>query len=217
MKLGLLGGSFNPVHNTHLDVARAVLERLALDRVLLVPAGDPYHKSRENMLPADFRLELVKRAVSSEPFMEASDLDLVTDHPTYTVDTLRRAGKKYSGAELYFLMGQDSYENLARWKDWELLPGLASLVVISRGEEPEALERVTKRLFPEVVQESDGVWRLSSGNRIFLFSDIDFRVSATRVRMMWLDGDDCSELVPSQALDYLYEIQKQVDYYWTVD
>lgn len=207
MKLGLYGGSFNPVHNTHLDVARTIGDRLSLDEVLLVPAGDPYHKKTECMLPADIRFELVRVAVQGEKNIGVSDLDLVSDRPTYTVDTLKRARKRYRDAELFFLMGQDSFETLHLWKEWNSLGNLANLVVISRGSEPEKLRKLAVSLFPEAKPEDAGIFKLKSGKKIYLFEDLDFRISATQVRQKWLSGADCSDLLPLSVVQKMQSLR----------
>lgn len=214
MRIGLFGGSFNPVHNTHIDVARAVVQRLGLDQVLLVPAGDPYHKRNERMLPASIRYELVLAAVDNEDCLGASDLDMIPDVPTFTVDTLRRAAERYPDSEIFFLMGQDSFETLHMWKDWDRLDQFANLVVISRGKEPDKLYEVAGKLYPDARICDEGLIHLKSGQKVYLLNDLDFKISATQVRKKWLNGCDCSELVPYPVLKEMQKNDKLLSEYW---
>ncbi|WP_027180493.1 nicotinate (nicotinamide) nucleotide adenylyltransferase [Maridesulfovibrio bastinii] len=217
MKLGLFGGSFNPVHNTHIDVAKAVAEKLSLDKVLLVPAGAPYHKKTESMLSADIRYNLVRAAVEQDAVLGVSDLDLISDVPTYTVDTLKRAGVRYPDSELFFLMGQDSFETLHLWREWNLLGEMANLVVISRGDDPDAMKPIVDRLFPDAVSLGNGVFKFKSGYKLYIIDDLDFKISATQVRKEWLSGGDCSCLLPPAVLDMMNSIDGKISQSWESD
>src|SRR5262245_58651421 len=107
MKLGILGGSFNPVHFGHLAMAEAARRAHGLDRVLLVPAAQPPHK-REDLAPAEDRLAMVRLAVEGREGLEASGLELERPGPSFTVDTLAELRRRLPAAELYFIIGADS-------------------------------------------------------------------------------------------------------------
>ena len=107
MKLALFGGSFDPIHNGHLHMAHAFAQELALDTVLFLPAGDPYHKTGDRVLAAH-RLAMVEAAIADEPRFADSDLDIVRKGKTYTIDTIQIIRQHYPSAQLWWLMGMDS-------------------------------------------------------------------------------------------------------------
>ncbi|NDV23652.1 nicotinate-nucleotide adenylyltransferase [Desulfovibrio sp. JC022] len=215
MKIGLFGGSFNPVHSTHIDVAQGVGKRLGLDKVLLVPAGNPYHKGQSEMLPAALRYELVEKAVLDCDVLEISDIDVSADGPTYTVDTLREAARRYPDAELYFIMGQDSLEAFTTWKDWQQIPELASIVAVSRAvADHGSMEQKLKGLFSDAEQVGQNMWQLKGGKSIYIIGDFDFVISSTLVREEWKKGLDVSGLVPKAVAECMAERVVEISKYW---
>lgn len=130
MRIGLLGGTFDPVHHGHLVVAQAALEELELDEVRLVVAGDPWMK--ETTTPAAVRVELARLAVADNDELEVDDRECRRDGPTYTVDTLLELRDEHPEAELVFLLGADAAQRLEQWHRSEGLFTLASFVVVNR-------------------------------------------------------------------------------------
>lgn len=130
MRIGLLGGTFDPVHHGHLVVAQAALEELELDEVRLVVAGDPWMK--EATTPAAVRVELARLAVVDNDELEVDDRECRRDGPTYTVDTLLELRDEHPEAELVFLLGADAAQRLEQWHRSEGLFTLASFVVVNR-------------------------------------------------------------------------------------
>lgn len=135
-RLGVLGGTFDPPHLGHLVVAQDVVEALELDRLLVVPAGDPPH--REAALTAEVRLELVREAFRGDGRIEVSDRELRRAGPSYTVDTLEQLRAERSPAELWCIIGVDQLRELHEWREPERIARLARLAVMSRaGDLPE--------------------------------------------------------------------------------
>ena len=114
MKIGLLGGSFDPVHLGHLLVARAAREELGLDRVCFIPAAQSPFKPAATPAPAPERLRLLRLALAGETGTEIDDLEIRRGGVSYTVDTLRHYAEKYPGAEFFYIIGADVPEELAR-------------------------------------------------------------------------------------------------------
>jgi len=115
-RVGLFGGSFNPIHNGHLIVARAVAERLKLDRVILLPSARPPHKGDRKLLDATYRAEMVRLAIEGEPLFECSDFDLTRNGPSYTIDTVMHFRESLGPqAELHWIIGADSLSELTTW------------------------------------------------------------------------------------------------------
>jgi nicotinate-nucleotide adenylyltransferase len=126
MRLGVMGGTFDPVHVGHVAAARAAATRIALDRVLFVPAGQPPHKAGH--ATPEQRYEMTRLAIAGEPGFAASRIELDRPGPSYTVDTLRAL----RGPELFFICGADAIRDLPTWHEWEELPKLATFVAVTR-------------------------------------------------------------------------------------
>lgn len=133
MRLGVFGGTFDPVHCGHLVAAEEVRYRLRLDKVLFVPAGMPPHKLDHDITPTRHRLAMLELAIASNPGFALSRVDIDRHGPCYTVDTLALLHEEYGpGTELFFLMGMDSLADLLTWKEPERLIRLAWIVVVGR-------------------------------------------------------------------------------------
>lgn len=134
-RLGMLGGTYDPVHIGHGVVAQDVVEELELDRLLVVPAGRPPH--REAVLPAPARYEITRRVFAGDDRIDVCDLELRREGPSYTVDTLARIREELDPETLFCVIGIDQLRELDTWHRPERIPELAQLVVMSRGgEEP---------------------------------------------------------------------------------
>jgi len=138
MRLGILGGTFDPPHNGHLLIARAAKEQLRLDRVLFAPVGIQPLKQDQPVSPADQRADMVELAIAGEADFELSRIDLDRPGPHYTADLLRIASGVYPDAKVWFIMGGDSLVDLLRWRDPHRLIELARLAVLRRPDfEPD--------------------------------------------------------------------------------
>jgi nicotinate-nucleotide adenylyltransferase len=133
MRLGLLGGSFNPVHNGHLGLARQAAGALPLDGVLFIPTGDPPHKCEAELAPAHHRAEMIRLAIEHDPPFALSDIELTRPGKSYSIDTVQALQRKYgSASQLYFLIGLDAFLDLPTWKAPEALLNTCRFVVIAR-------------------------------------------------------------------------------------
>lgn len=131
-KIGLYGGSFDPIHNGHLLLARDAMERLGLDRVVFLPARISPHKLNRPPAPAEARCRMVQAAIQGEPGFFLDDCELTREGPSFTIDTIRDYGARFPGVRLFYLIGDDNLDELSTWKDIGLLRELAQLVVLSR-------------------------------------------------------------------------------------
>ena len=132
MKLGILGGTFDPVHMGHLKLAHVARQQFALEKVLFVPAFVPPHKTGHDLTPAPYRYRMVELAIRGEDRFEISDVELSKSEVSYTVETLKLIKQKYSESQLYFIMGEDSLNQLLQWKEPEKIKELATLLVAHR-------------------------------------------------------------------------------------
>ena len=134
-RLGLLGGSFDPIHRGHVAIARAARDARRLDRVLLAPSGSPPHKGV--VAPAEHRLAMVRLAIGDEPGLEATDRELRREGPSYTVETLREIrGESGEAVELFFIVGADSLPELPSWRAIDEIVRLARIVAVTRTGTP---------------------------------------------------------------------------------
>lgn len=135
-KIGIYGGTFDPVHHGHLILARETLEELALDEIIFVPAAISPHKVNREPVAADVRLEMVRRAIAGEMRFCVDDLELRRPPPSYTIDTIQELKRRYTGAELFYLVGSDNVPGLNTWQRADELRRMVQFVVLHRGNAP---------------------------------------------------------------------------------
>ncbi|HVG03262.1 MAG TPA: nicotinate-nucleotide adenylyltransferase [Nitrospira sp.] len=133
MRLGLLGGSFNPIHRCHLSIAHSARQLLQLDRILFIPTGDPPHKPSDTLAPAPHRYRMVELAIQDVPEFGLTDVEIRRPGKSYSVDTVRTIQEENGpDARLFFMIGLDAFLDLPSWKDPEILLSECHFVVFSR-------------------------------------------------------------------------------------
>lgn len=189
MRVGLLGGTFNPPHIGHLVCAAQALAQLALDRVLFVPVHEPPHKGVEADPGVEHRVELCRRAVAGEERLDVSLVDAEVPGPSWTVDTLRRLHERCPGDELTFLVGGDMALALPTWREPEAILELAELGVAER----------------EGVRRADIAERLSGlpVHRIRFFDMPRLDISSSLIRRYVATGRPIRHLVPDGVAAYV--------------
>jgi nicotinate-nucleotide adenylyltransferase len=131
-RLGILGGTFNPIHYGHLAAAEEVRDRLKLDQVLFIPSFLPPHKQDEEIPPAVQRLEMVRLATAGNPYFTVSDIEVKREGRSYTIETIEALRSTCRSAELFFITGLDSFLEIQTWHQWERLLTLSAFIVLSR-------------------------------------------------------------------------------------
>jgi len=132
MKIGILGGTFNPIHIGHLILAEEAREKLKIDKIIFVPAYLPPHKDNLDIASASHRFEMVKLAIRGNKYFVASDLEIKRDSRSYTIDTVREFRKSYPQDDLYFIIGSDLLNYLDDWKDLSEIIKIVSFIVATR-------------------------------------------------------------------------------------
>jgi nicotinate-nucleotide adenylyltransferase len=179
LKLGLYGGSFDPIHYGHLILARQALEDLSLDRVIFIPAAQSPFKPNQSSASAADRLAMVQLAIQGEPAFGVDPLEIDREPPSYTIDTVRTYCARQTGNKLFFLVGEDHVSALPKWNDFEELNQLVQFAILSRSDLPlEIKYPVVRRRF-------------------------DF--SSTEIRNRVANDLPISYLVPENVLRYIQE------------
>ena len=194
MRVGVLGGTFDPIHLGHLLIAEEVRIKLKLERVIFVPAGQPQLRDHEPRCPADDRFRMVELAVASNPHFQACVSEIRRSGPTYTVDTLEELHQDLGpGACLFFVVGEDVLEQFHRWKDPELVLELCHLVVVTRpGREDFDWTAWSAR------------FSRSTGN-ITRLSTPQIDISGSEIRKRAALGQSLRYLVPDPVAEYIQE------------
>jgi nicotinate-nucleotide adenylyltransferase len=207
--VGLLGGTFDPVHLGHLRVAEEVREAQTLDELRLVPASMPPHRRDVPVASAQHRLRMVELAVADAPGLTAWGVELERPGPSYSIDTLRTARDELGAdARLAFVVGRDAFADFHTWKDHERIFELADVVVMTRPPNDDALG---ERDLPVAARNAfcydpvSGVFRHSSGRRVILQPVTSLDVSATDIRRRFATGRSVRFLVPSVVEQYVRE------------
>lgn len=214
MKIGILGGSFNPVHVGHVRMAIEVLERLALDRVELVPAKQPPHKDGADILPFDLRLELVERAVAGVPGLGMNPLEGERPGPSFTCDTLQCYRTDQPNSEVSFIVGASTFLELNLWQRGLEIPSMASLVVVNRWEAADKVGGFIAEHWPGAQREGDGVWTFPGGNTVTVLSIPRLDIKGDQIRRRWLDRRSLRHLVPPGVEELLEARTDAVEACW---
>jgi nicotinate-nucleotide adenylyltransferase len=190
MRLGILGGTFNPPHLGHLVCAQEAYRELALDRVMLIPARIPPHKPVEHEPGPEHRLEMCRLAVQGDDRFEVSELELDRDGPSYTVDTLEMLSSQAPTNELVLIVGGDIAAGLPRWHQPERVLELATLAIAKR--------RGTTRGSVETALAG-----LKGGSRARFFAMPRIGISSTMVRRRAGAGQPIRYFVPDAVVGYI--------------
>lgn len=214
MKIGILGGSFNPVHNGHVRMAIEVLERLSLDRVELVPAKQPPHKQEGDILPFDLRLELVNQAIDGVPGLGSNPLEGEREGPSYTCDTLNCYRTEQPDSDFFFIVGASTFLELDQWRRGLEIPSMASIAVVNRWDAATAVAGFIKAHWPEAKQEPEGVWIFPEGHTIRLVDIPRLDIKGRHIRERWLERRSLRFLVPPGVETFLEDHTAEVQKYW---
>ena len=189
MFVGLFGGTFDPIHNGHIEAANSAHLILKLDKVIMVPAGDPYLKRTKLVASPKERYRMVSLAVRKIPSLEVSDIEIFRPGPSYTIDTVREL--KREGHEVIVLLGMDSIIEMDEWQDPDLLHSECEVVGLIR---PGFQIDKSKSYLSRQRKYSLRTIEVNSAE-----------ISSTRVRNLIQDGVDVADLIPQEVNEYIKE------------
>jgi nicotinate-nucleotide adenylyltransferase len=206
-RLGLFGGTFNPIHYGHLRTAEEVVEALELTRLWFIPAALPPHKTGKQIPSFETRLEMTRLAVGRHPRIKVSDIEGRRPGKSYSVETLRQVRQEYGRDwELYFILGLDAILEITTWKDYAELFTLCHFVVLDRpGYDRTQLEAVLRReVDPRIQPLPDTAgFQHSGGSKVYFLATTLMDISATRIRNLAAQGRSLRYLLPERVRRYI--------------
>jgi nicotinate-nucleotide adenylyltransferase len=205
-RLGLFGGTFNPIHYGHLRSAEEVAEALDLGRMWFIPAAQPPHKASPEVTPFEVRLAMTRLAVGRHPRLGVSDIEGRRPGKSYSIETLRHFREEVGPrGELFFILGMDSMLEIATWKDYRELFTLSHFVVLDRpGYDPGQLGEILKQqVHPDFKPLPDGGFEHPSGYRVLFLATTLMDIAATRIRSLARQGKSMRYLLPEAVRRFI--------------
>jgi nicotinate-nucleotide adenylyltransferase len=207
-RLGIMGGTFDPVHLGHLRTAEEAIEILGLDQILFVPAASPPHKPGRQILSFGHRLRMLELAITCNPRFRLSDMERRIPGKSYTVNSLRRLREESQDVELFFLVGLDAFLEMDTWFQYEELFRLASIVVLRRpgsgeGDVGEFLVRKVSESYHGV--SGTGVFSHPELFPVYYLPNTQLDISSTGIRELAAAGRSIRYMVPGRVLNYIGE------------
>ena len=193
MKIGIYGGTFDPIHNGHIDIAKAVKRELGLDSLLFVVAADPPHKEITGRTPAPVRLKMVELALENEEGLTPSDIEIQRGGVSYTVDTLEYVKSVYPDSELFFVLGADMLSSFSKWYKPEGILSLSKLAAVQRSGQSADLDELASSLTAEFGGES------------IVTGVCGRELSSTEIRSRVRDALPINGLVPYETELFIYK------------
>ena len=192
-KIGIMGGTFNPIHYGHLMLGETAYEQFGLDQVLIMPAKNPYYKNISSNIKEENRVAMIQLAIEDNPHFCFSNVELKRSGNTYTVDTLDELTRAYPDVDFYFILGADSLYHIESWKDPAKILTLAKIVAASRTDSYSAIDAQIEYLNDKYDAQ---VLRLNSPN---------LEISSSYLRKQIELGRSCRYLLPDAVLHYIKE------------
>jgi nicotinate-nucleotide adenylyltransferase len=194
MNIGVLGGTFDPVHNGHLIVAEEAKTRLNLAEIIFVPAGQPWLKVAKPISPAEHRLQMLRLAIADKPYFKLSTIEIERTGPSYTIDTITELRDKFgSDDELFFILGWDSLAELPQWREPSRLIKMCYLVAVPRPGYPRPKLKTLEVIIRGLSQ------------RVMLMKKPEIDISASAIRERVARGLSIRHLVPEPVNRYIKE------------
>ena len=191
--LGILGGTFDPIHMGHLRMAEHVFQRMELEQIIFIPAYVPPHKLGQDFAPAADRYAMTELAVADNPHFIVSDMEIKRTGVSYTIDTIRELHRQYADKELHFIIGADSVAQLHTWHNIEEMLELTHFVAVWRPGYEDAMEELVRHLGQRARE------------RVLLLDTPVYAISSTEIRTRLRQGQSLAGLVLAQVEEYIYE------------
>jgi nicotinate-nucleotide adenylyltransferase len=205
--IGVLGGTFDPIHFAHLRLAEEIADAVGLSRIRLIPTGNPPHRGTPRVAGIQ-RLEMVRLAIAGNPRLEADDREIRREGVCYTFDTLTELRSEIGDRPLCLLTGADAFSTLTTWHRWEELFDLAHVVVAHRPgfslqQLQSSLPGPLRKIYLQRLTASTGVLRQDSAGAIYAREITSLDIAATQIRGLLAGSGSARYLVPDAVLDYI--------------
>jgi nicotinate-nucleotide adenylyltransferase len=216
-RIGAYGGTFDPVHNGHVEVVRAIVRNFELDQLLIVPAHRPPHKGSRAIAGDYHRFTMAVLASLDEPRVLVSTIELEAPGRPYTFETVERLRSAFGmGTKLFFVIGADSFEEINTWREPARLLSSTNLIVITRPGHDVGSSHLDERFRSTIVDLRGREDELQPGedlneHHIYVTGYVNTGVSSTEIRQRVRDGDSIQDLVPPRVADYIrkYELYRR--------
>lgn len=189
MAIGLMGGTFNPIHIAHLIIAEWIKDEWNLEKIVFIPSGNPPHKSKKNLLESSVRYNLVEIATSSNSNFEISDFEISKEKISYTIDTIEYFRNQYPDEKLFFIIGADTLFQLEKWKEFKELAKMVEFITYSRWGYNK-------------LQIENRIYRLNNeyGFNIHYSNGPEIQISSSNIRDRLKDGLSIKYMVPDDVI-----------------
>lgn len=193
MRIGLMGGTFNPIHQGHMIISEYVREAMSLDKIIFIPSGNPPHKSKDELISADERYHMVGLSIKSNPYFDISSVERDREGFTYTLDTIKVFRKIYPEDELYFIIGADTLYALEQWKDFELVFKAVDFIAVGR-------TGIDESMIHDRIEELKDLYDA----KITYISAPLIEISSTEIRERLLNNLSIKYLVEDNVEEYIH-------------
>lgn len=193
-RVGIMGGSFDPIHNGHLIISERAKEQFGLDKIIFIPTGNPPHKKSYEMSSVDDRYSMTKLAIEENESYLISDIEAKSSDTTYTVNTLRTISEENEDYDLYFILGADSFIDISNWKDYKEILENYKIIVAKR----PVLEDIN---FNKVYRRH----KIDYPESIFLLDSPTVGISSTYIREVKMKEESIRYMIPEKVNDYIIE------------
>jgi nicotinate-nucleotide adenylyltransferase len=204
-RIGLFGGTFNPIHLGHLRGAEEIREAFRLEEIIFIPSSIPPHKVTEKIIEAKHRLEMVRLATTSNPHFSTCDLELSRPGKSYSIDTIHFFRDRQQGP-LFFILGGDAFVEIETWKEFQNLFSLCHFIVMVRlgSQKNSSSSPLPKGLIPNFRYDpGEKAWIHLSGHQLYLKEISFLDISSTRVRELIGKGESVRYLIPDEVEVYI--------------
>lgn len=189
-KIGIMGGTFNPVHNAHLIMARYAKEQYGLNNIIFMTSGNPPHKQNVNMPDAEVRHKMLRLAIGADDDFTADDYEVKSSSYSYSVNTLKYLKGIYPNDRIYFIIGGDSLKDLPKWYKPREILSMCTLLVYPRKGDTEGQISKIKKMY---------------GGEIYPISSPELEISSTEIRKRLTEGKSVRHMIPDRVLEYIEE------------
>ncbi len=212
MRVGLLCGTFNPIHEGHLQIAEAVLKKFLLEKVLFIPSGSPPHKNNQALPSASQRLEMTRLALINYPVFEVSDIETRRPGLSYSIDTIEELKSRCPHDRFFFIIGMDAFSEISTWREPDRLLRLCDFVIVSRQGFPfsgfsplpslQGFDLVSLRQLDNGT-ESVYIYSTESGTQLHFIQTPPCHISASEIRQKIAAQKETKNLLPDKVKSYI--------------